>query len=90
MSASRAGGHGVVLARLLRDLRPGFLSLWCFKKFQIWQKVSDVLIFGVIFCLMSVHQCLWLCFLSNWLLLNNAVRTGLSYLLWVDVGSSLT
>ena len=40
--------------------------------------------------LLSVHQCLWLWFLSHWLLLNNAVYTGLSYLLWVDVGCALT
>ena len=39
---------------------------------------------------MGVHQCLWLWFLSNWLLLNNAVCTGPSYLLWVDVGCALT
>ena len=66
-----------------------FIKAWL-KKFQIGQKVSDVVIFGVIFCLMSVHQCLWLWLLSNWLLLNNAVCTGRSYLLWVDVGRALT
>ena len=84
----RQVGHGVVLDCDLRDL--GVLSLVFSKKFQIWQKVSDVVIFGVIYLRSSVHQCLWLWFLSNWLLLNNAVCTGPSYLLWVDVGSFLT
>ncbi len=70
--------------------RSGLFILFLKKVSNLGQKVSDVVIFGVIYLRSSVHQCLWLWFLSNWLLLNNAVCTGPSYLLWVDVGSSLT
>ena len=73
----RRVGHSVVLARLRSRV---FIKAWL-KKFQIGQKVSDVVIFGVIYLCHVVHQCLWLWFLSNWLLLNNAVCTGPSYLL---------
>ena len=42
-------GHGVVLDCDLRDL--GCFILGVLKRFQIWQKVSGVVIFGVIYLL---------------------------------------
>ena len=50
----RRVGHSVVLARLRSEISEisVFISAWL-KKFQIGQKVSDVVIFGVIFCLIE-------------------------------------